>query len=579
MRIIGLAVLILSSSVLAESGHPITFKCDKLPPECVRQSPCGIRTFYRPRSQGTNMARYVAGWKEYLPGCDDRAWGNLSLAVEYSRSRNGERIAQYLFGSTQLHFSGSEVQDRCCNDLLADYFGLPTTFKGSIAFEPRIDNVILAINYYLGLDQWCDGLYFKFNMPIVVTRWDLGIHCNEVNNISPQERPVFPSCYMSSQKDKKDQIEPNQAETALSIREALSGNFVFGDMQQPFMFGAFACGREQKTAVAQLDFILGYNIVANERGHFGLYIITVVPTGNSPENKIIFEPIVGNTRLWELGVGTSFHYDLVRWGCHKVGFLVNGILTHQFKHNQIRSFDLIGHGPMSRYMLLKEFTLDENKNLEYSGRMVNAIDFATRKVRVGGSVKLDLAAKLTYYYSRFGLDLGYNIYARTKEKLKLRPDLFPSDLNNKSLGIKGTEGVCYSIVNTQTGKVTATERLNSTQNRATICSGATVVNGTAVDNPKAITVGPDEEARTWNNEKAFESDPPILITIDSLDIISGSSPHQLTHKFFAHMSYTAGDVPWEPQIGIGGEIEVDGRERLLAGLDQWGFWVKFACSF
>ncbi len=94
-----------------------------------------------------------------------------------------------------------------------------------------------------------------------------------------------------------------------------------------------------------------------------------------------------------------------------------------------------------------------------------------------------------------------------------------------------------------------------------------------------ITLEPNEEARTWNNEEVFESDPPLFITIDSLDIISGSSPHQLTHKFFAHLSYTAGDVPWEPQIGIGGEVEFDGRERLLAGLDQWGFWVKIACSF
>ncbi len=218
MRIFGLALLVLSSTIVAESGNPITHKCKELAPECVRDSPCGIRTFYRPRSQGSNMARYVAGWKEYLPGCDDRAWGNLFFTTEYSHSRNGERIAQYFFGSNQLHFSGSEVQDRCCNDLLADYFGLPTTFEGSIAFDPTIDNIILAVNYYLGLDQWCDGLYFKFNMPIVVTRWDLGIHCNEVNNISSQERPVFPTCYMSSQKDSASKIEPNQADTAHSIR-------------------------------------------------------------------------------------------------------------------------------------------------------------------------------------------------------------------------------------------------------------------------------------------------------------------------------------------------------------------------
>jgi hypothetical protein len=286
--------------------------------------------------------------------------------------------------------------------------------------------------------------------------------------------------------------------------------------------------------------------------------------------------------LWEFGPGISLHYDVLNWGCHKVSFVVNGVLTHQFKHDQIRSFDLIGHGPMSRYMLLKEFTTEKSndvKKLVYNGNLINAIDFSTRRVHVGGSAKLDLAAKMSYYYDRWGLDLGYNLYARSKERLKLRPDLFPADLNNRLFGIKGTEGVCYRILNTQTNTVTGTEHLNSTENSSTINSGS------FVDNPKSIPLGPNEEAITWNSPtsgnliQAFESNPPILITRDSLDIISGSSPHQLTHKFFVHLSYTAGDIPWEPQVGIGGEIEVDGRERLLAGLEQWGFWLKIACSY
>ena len=181
----------------SEQCAGITFKKSKLCPEEIYESPCGPRSLYLPRSQGYNMARHLAGWKEYLPGCDGRAWGNFSLALEYSRSFRGERIAQYLFGSTRLSFSGSQVVDRNEQDLLADYFGLPTTFVGAIGFKPRIDNIIIDINYQLGLDDWYYGLYFKCNAPIVVTRWDLGIHCNEMNNISSQAGPVFPACYMA----------------------------------------------------------------------------------------------------------------------------------------------------------------------------------------------------------------------------------------------------------------------------------------------------------------------------------------------------------------------------------------------
>ena len=80
-------------------------------------------------------------------------------------------MAEYFFGSTGLTFTGSQVANRP-RDLLADEFGLPTTFQGSALIFPRIDNVILDFNYQIGLDEWLYGLYFKCNAPIVNTRWD-----------------------------------------------------------------------------------------------------------------------------------------------------------------------------------------------------------------------------------------------------------------------------------------------------------------------------------------------------------------------------------------------------------------------
>ncbi len=563
----GMLSLVLSSGVLLYGEHcaTSTFTVEKLPREKKRVSPCGIRTIYIPRSQGSNMARYLVGWKEYLPTCDGLAWGNWSFTTEYSHSRDGDRIAQYLFGSTQLHFSGSQVPNRNCRDLLADYFGLSTTFEGSIAFKPRIDNVILDMNYYLGLDTWCPGLYFRFNLPVVVTRWDLGINCREKNNVVNQQSPFFPACYMSS----------TAAEPAISIQEALSGDFIFGDMDQPISFGKLPCRREHKTGVPQLDFIFGYNWCADVASHAGLYLIVIAPAGNVPRSHIVFEPIVGTGRLWEIGPGISAHVDLMRYGNHLLSFYINGYLSHQFKKFQRRSFDLIGHGPLSRYMLLKEFDKEGN----YTGSLINAIDFSTRAVRVGGSAKLDLAMKLSYYYDRWGLDVGYNVYARSKEKLRLQESFHPSDLNNRRFGIKGTEGVCYRILDTATGDVVGTEKLNSVQQRAQINRGG------PVSNPTPIVLAPGETAITWDSpttqplKDAVQSTPPIIITTESLDLISGTVPHQLTHKFFAHLSYTAGNRPWEPQIGIGGEIEYDGREHLLAALNQWGFWVKIGVSF
>ena len=102
---------------------------------------------------------------------------------------------------------------------------------------------------------------------------------------------------------------------------------------------------------------------------------------------------------------------------------------------------------------------------------------------------------------------------------------------------------------------------------------------------------PNNLAITWDSpttppfKEAFQSDPPIIIPTaqmdiaDYLDINSGAVPHQLTHKVFAHISYTALDRCWEPQFGIGGEAEFDGRSEILSGLNQWGIWFKWAISY
>ncbi|MBA2307094.1 hypothetical protein H0W26_03100, partial [Candidatus Dependentiae bacterium] len=291
----------------------------------------------------------------------------------------------------------------------------------------------------------------------------------------------------------------------------------------------------------------------------------------------LFQPIFGNGHVWELGVGLAGHADLMRRGYHLLSIYFNGALTTQFSHFQTRSFDLIGRGPLSRYLLMKEF----DAATQYDASLVNAIDFSTRATRVGRSVVFDGYVKAVYYYDRAGFEIGYNCYARSSEKLRIQDDLFPSDLNNRQFGIKGTEGVCYRIVDSATGTFTGeTGRLDSTQHRATIVSAA------PTDNPCAIALPVGQEAVAWNSTTipggmiaAVQSCPPIILDIDALDITTGASPRQLTHKFFAHVSYTALNRVWEPQIGCGAMIEIDGRPELISALNQWGFWVKGTISF
>src|SRR5205085_9880590 len=66
-------------------------------------------------------------------------------------------------------------------DLLADYFYLPTDFENTVHFKPVIDNLIVDFGFYLGLDAWAKGLYFWLHAPFAHTRWDLNINETIIN--------------------------------------------------------------------------------------------------------------------------------------------------------------------------------------------------------------------------------------------------------------------------------------------------------------------------------------------------------------------------------------------------------------
>ena len=54
-------------------------------------------------------------------------------------------------------------------------------------------------------------------------------------------------------------MSENPAPASCDILQALSGNFTFGDMQEQWKYGRFVCGTQTKTALADIDLIVGYN--------------------------------------------------------------------------------------------------------------------------------------------------------------------------------------------------------------------------------------------------------------------------------------------------------------------------------
>ena len=564
----------------------------------------GEKTVFGVRSQARNGARELAGWQRHIYKPDqDSSYLTFAVSPEYSHSFRQGNIADFLFGCKQLVFSGSLVPDREENEILADYFGLPSDFCSTVHFNPEIINFVMDFDIHVGMDGLLPGLYWGLHFPIVHTKWDLQL----VECIADPGTTFtsYPGGYFSDEAIELSAL--TQGETApKNVQTVFQGKAVFGDMREPLKYGKIF-GRQDATRLADLTATLGYNILLTDSYHFGLNIRAVAPTGTLRDSIFLFEPIAGNDHHWELGGGFSFHVDFCRdeETNRKAGIYVVGNLTHLFNSNQRRSFDLT-NGFGSRYMLLQTIaapsvglhvlpgnTAAEN---QYQGRLVPAINRTTLCADISIPVQGELVVKLYYQNKGFEFDLGYNGWGKSAEKLKCRESIA------ECYALKG-DAQLYGFNAAETSVA-----LNATQSHATINGGQDIpdnddaigkgnlftgneLTNANADNPVGAA---DNLGTALNNLRAADaatfgfaqqavqtSNPAILVTNADINDCSALLPRALSHKIFVYTGYTRNrDVHIVPYIGVGAFIEwacVCVCDNSASS--QWGVWLKGGVTY
>jgi len=529
--------------------------------------PCDGYPFLLPRSQGRNAARELVGWQQFINRYDMcERYGAMSITVEYTRTTREERIAQFLFGSDlinccELYIQGSDVKERNVRAWDATYFGLPSTYDSRVRFCPRIENVIIDLNYFAGLDDWKKGAYLKINAPIVWTRWQL---CMNENIIDNAENKTIPAGLLSNK-------EETRKDPATTFQQVMSGCQTYGDMQTPMKYGLIHNCKNTKTRLAEIDITFGHNWYLEEDYHLGGTLYVAIPTGNRPRSRYLFEPIVGNGKHWELGVGLSASYILWRdCDCGQdryMGIWMDATVAHLFKDRQCRSFDFCKK-PNSRYMLLAQMgsNTDEIKtgvnndqattaSYQYKSNLIPAINWSTFNVDVRVDVQADIAMKFGCIRDNWTLDLGYNFWARTGEKFTLDKCLCS---DGKNYAIKGN---AYMYGQTSNNGATIYP-IPFSQSMADIHGGA-AGNGTTnleIDNKQlawSASGNPLQTLPLTGRDQIYASEKSLLVTRGNLNV--GKSPSSITHKFFGHIGYAWKDRDdcdkYIPFIGIGGEAE------------------------
>ncbi len=593
------------------------------------------------RSQSENAAREIAGagWNTQInlfDKCD--FYSNVSITPEYIRSFRPCRIAECLFGgfggcydcddccrssySTvcnpcgscnnncnscsndcyRIGISGSQYDNRGSRDWLADYFGLPTDYKSCVTFKPQIDTFLVDFNMYLGLDEWLQGMYFRIHAPVVYTRWDLNMcECIE----SRGEYNHLPGYFDPT-------LEVVGTETVGILRENLVSDFTSfirgcGTINDPdITFNPLCnakmdCCHHKQAGLSDIQAALGWNFLLDECYHAGFNIRGAMPTGNRPYGEYLFEPIIGNGKHWELGVGFTGHWDFWTscdecW-CWSVFCDVN--ITHLFATRQCRTFDLKCK-PLSRYMLAGYYgspsrelvgsdgvtpppTVLNNPVIpskQLKGIYSPVANLTTMPVEVSSAAQADMVLMFQgVWNNNWSFDIGYNLWARSCEKIVPICDCF-CGFEDGVWGLKG-DAFMYGFFKGTPIDFRDGLALSATQSKATICKGRNTGNtagdpwfqNSGIDNKKdawwSELVDPIQNVTrllTWDpyqgtasTANVYTSVEPVLLNFCDIDF-NGARTKGLTHKLFANIDYTWCDCDccwenWTPYLGVGFEVE------------------------
>ncbi len=592
--------------VLIIALFPISLYCDKR-----------VCTLIVPHSPSTNAARELAGWENRVNIHPSDAWhGAFSITPEITTSFRPERIAQCFFGDSiikcknRLTIAGSQSPDRADMYWLADYFGLPTDYKGIVSFCPIINQAILDLDLQVEFAQFAPGLYLRIHAPLVYSKWDLGF-CQELITTGTNG---YDAGYFTSSPISRTQLN----ETFQAFISGKDTVRAAGLSFEKLKYGLMDYGSQHLVKLSDVQIAIGYNILHNPRYHVGGNLRVSIPTGNSPTGRYLFEPIIGNGHHWELGGGLSTH--IILWEQpeteEKAGLYFDINIMHMFKTIQCRSFDICG-SHNSRYMLAEKMSRTITNNLrgsvdgalvipsaQYNSVVSSIVNLTTFPVEVSASVQADLAIMFSYQKAKNSWGFGYSFWARSCENIslcKLIP--FESEL----WAIKGDA----SVFGFENDGFYTPIALSATQSKATIHHGKNFVKTGAttqsliesgqenkhIDNPE-LALSDSNNDGTFNQVYTMPygslpirtSIEPELLSRASIDIYSARTRGR-SHKIFSHFSHTIFLQNSTPYIGFGAEIEFGQQGKctpeecageppcINTAVSQWGAWLKGGIAF
>ncbi len=596
------------------------------------------------RSQGRDATRKLVGVSDKIHLYDAGRYFNFSVMPEYTKTFRASHIAESLFGDDltnckSILIQGSEVAGRDANAWLADYFYLPPDYNASFSIEPRIQNVLVDLDFYVGLDEWMDGMYFRLHGPITWTHWNLNF-CESCDVLASGS---YSAGYF-------DHAGMGNALLLNTFGEYAQGKTPFntsGTSNQTGIGTAFhglkyakmeQCARD-RTGFADLRAELGYNFIQKEKYRLGANFQVAAPTGNKRNARFAFDPTIGNGDHWEIGGGITGQYFAWRSKDEDkyLGISLDANLTHMVAAREQRTFDLKGKSN-SRYMLAEKLgrpviylgagttvtaSAVTQPIAQFQGVFAPVANLTTVNVNVHSSIQADIVAMLNYSTPRWEFDLGYNFWARSCEKISLPARPTNDCCSNLCTGDKdvwalkgdahvfGFMSVAISPLSQNTPIALSATQCGATIHKGTNadasvadCTGVDRLQNCGVNNAQfgyVSTVSPlvHTPGLTAASDRIKTSLEPVFINCCDINF---QCTKGISHKLFTHASYTWPKDDWTPYLGAGASVEfgihscsecctesatacgtssssVCSGDCVDSATSQWAIWLKGGMTF
>lgn len=509
------------------------------------------KTFFSFRPQDSDSSRRILGWfnadyKIALLKPDTSSV--LTISPQYTRSFDTKGLAQWFFfngcnsmtvgipnESQVFDIDGSQI-GLSLGTIFSEYSQTLVAGKiGSVWAKPLVENFIIDFDYWYDLSAWHDSLWSRVEFPVVYMKTNMRMYAKgRGNQIDPYPLGLF-SLDSTVIDAYGDELCGSTCVPYSSILCALEGNQGWGAVA-PLKSGKFSTHSLSKWGVAGLHFDLGYDIYDIHPFLVAGSLHVVFPTGTRPKGTYELEPVIGANKSWQVGATIISHYVKEFESKGELGVYFYGVGTHLFKAAQDRVFSLLCNGAGSQLLLLKQYTVNSN-GLVNAEREANVF---CGRTKIGAAFMFDGSLMAQYSHNHFVLDLGYNVWIRTKEK-RAKNVGFRGFYENR-FGIKGDTSMEFQ---TQLGCASAPiQCLNDTSTDST----ATIATPTVDDGDVAVFIGPC-----------------------NINYGSALAPTSISNKIFAAVGYKSS---WFALLS--GEVEFGTNN---AAINQWGLMLKVGKDF